>query len=84
MTPHNGLASTRYCLANPAASGAEYLVYLPTGGTVTVDLSGTSGNLLVEWFQPTTGETFTAASTSGGASQDFTAPFNGPAVLYLY
>ncbi len=33
MTPREDLCSTGYCLANPAASGAEYLVYLPAGST---------------------------------------------------
>jgi len=39
MTPHNHLASSGYCLANPSAEGAEYLVYLPSGSTVTTLLS---------------------------------------------
>ncbi len=34
MTPHGELCSTGYCLANPVAVGAEYLVFLPEGGTV--------------------------------------------------
>ena len=34
MTPRGDLCSTDYCLANPATSGAEYLVYLPDGGDV--------------------------------------------------
>ncbi|MBM4048611.1 MAG: hypothetical protein FJ279_26205, partial [Planctomycetes bacterium] len=45
MTPRNDLASTQYCLANP---GREYLVYLPEGGEVTVDLTAASGTLTVE------------------------------------
>jgi len=28
MTPRNSLASTGYCLANPAATLGEYLVYV--------------------------------------------------------
>ena len=31
MTPQPDLCSTGYCLANPAATGAEYLVFLPAG-----------------------------------------------------
>ncbi len=31
MTPQPDLCSSGYCLANPAATGAEYLVYLPAG-----------------------------------------------------
>jgi hypothetical protein len=35
MTPRPDLCSTEYCLANPTADGAEYLVYLPSGATAT-------------------------------------------------
>lgn len=35
MTPQPDLCSTQYCLANPAADGAEYLIYLPSGRTTT-------------------------------------------------
>ena len=34
MTPRPDLCSTGYCLANPSADGAEYLVFLPSGSTV--------------------------------------------------
>ena len=34
MTPRGDLASSGYALANPAGSGAEYLVYLPSGATL--------------------------------------------------
>lgn len=39
MFPRPDLCSTEYCLANPAATGAEYLVYLPAGNTATTLLS---------------------------------------------
>jgi hypothetical protein len=42
MTPRDDLASTGYCLAHP---GEEYLVYLPNGGEVTVDLSASPGRI---------------------------------------
>jgi hypothetical protein len=83
MTPQEKLASTAYCLANPAKEGAEYLVYLPNGGTVTVDLSAAEGPLAVEWFNPATGKATPAEPTTGGASREFAAPFSGDAVLYL-
>ena len=84
MTPQPDLCSEGYCLANPAAGGAEYLVYLPAGGSVTVDLSATSGDLIVEWFNPATGETAIMGKVNGGSSQNLTVPFSGDAVLYLY
>ena len=84
MTPHGELASTGYCLANPATQAAEYLVYLPVGGNVTVDLAAALGLLNVEWFNPATGATVAGSATTGGGKQEFTAPFSGDAVLYLY
>jgi hypothetical protein len=52
--------------------------------TITVDLSQASAIFNVEWFNPITGETINAAKRIGGASQEFTAPFPGDAVLYIY
>ncbi len=84
MQPRGDLASTGFCLANPVASGAEYLVYLPAGGSVTVDLTATPGPLTFEWFLPGTGQTVAGGTTSGGASHTFTAPAPGDAVLYIH
>jgi hypothetical protein len=81
--PRGDLATTNYCLANPAGPKPEYLVYLPEGGKVTVDLSGSPGKLAVEWFDPKTGKTSRAEGVAGGARRQFTAPFSGDAVLYL-
>ena len=80
MTPRDDLASTQYCLANP---GTEYLVYLPDGGEVTVDVSATKGAMSVEWFNPRTAEKRTAEKVAGGAKRQFQAPSDGDAVLYL-
>jgi hypothetical protein len=38
MTPRGDLCSTGHCLANPVASVAEYLVYVPSGSTTTAIL----------------------------------------------
>ena len=84
MTPRGDLASSGYCLANPAASGAEYLVYLPDGGTVTVDLSASPGQLSFEWFKPEQGAVVATGTTSGGVTRSFSAPGDGDAVLYLF
>jgi hypothetical protein len=80
MTPRSELASTGYCLAEP---GSEYLVYLPKGGEVTVDLSAASGSLAVEWFNPRSGEATQGQSTSGGQRRSFKPPFGGDAVLCI-
>lgn len=81
MTPHNELASTGYCLAQP---GAEYLIYAPEGGEVTVDLTAATGELTVEWFYPSTGEAAPSKSVKGEAKRALAAPFAGEAALYLY
>jgi len=78
--PSDDLASTKYCLANP---GAEYLIYLPDGGNVTVDLSGALGELDVEWLVPSTGERVPGGTIDGSVPQELAAPFRGDAVLYI-
>jgi len=80
MIPHNELASTQYCLANP---GKEYLIYLPDGGNVTVDLSGATGSFSAEWFNPREGTTTDGGTSAGGGKVDFTVPYDGDVVLYL-
>ncbi len=80
MVPHGELASTEYCLADP---GTEYLVYLPDGGEVTVDLSGAAGAFGVEWMRASTGIWSPGGDIRGGGKRDLTAPFGGDAVLHV-
>ena len=84
MQPRGDLASTGYCLANSAAPHAEYLVYVPDGSTITVDLSGSSGTFTVEWFSPGTGQILDGGTVTGGLPDvPFTPPASGDFVLYL-
>lgn len=86
VTARGSLSSTGFCLAQTPAAGAEYLVYAPTGGAFTVDLSAmpASRKLAVEWFNPDTGTATTSPPVpAGAAAQSFTPPFHGDAVLYL-
>jgi hypothetical protein len=78
MVPRTDLASTGYCLAN---ARSEYLVYLPSGGNVTLDLA--PGEFAVEWQSAVTGEIAKAKTINGGSKRQLTAPFSGDAVLYL-
>jgi concanavalin A-like lectin/glucanase superfamily protein/chitobiase/beta-hexosaminidase-like protein/parallel beta helix pectate lyase-like protein/uncharacterized protein DUF6298/collagenase-like protein with putative collagen-binding domain/uncharacterized protein DUF1565 len=80
MSPSSNACSSHYCLVNP---GFEYLVYLPAGGPVTVDLSAAKGNFTTSWFNPLTGQNFAASTVQGGGKAVLTAPFQGEAVLYL-
>ncbi|MDI7275386.1 MAG: putative collagen-binding domain-containing protein, partial [Anaerolineae bacterium] len=63
--------------------GHEYVVYLPHGGEVTVDLRAASGSLAVEWIHPLEGPALPGGSVAGGGERRFTVPFEGGAVLYL-
>ncbi len=86
VTPHDSLCSTKYCLAQIPSAGAEYLVYAPSGGSFTIDLSAMPGSrrLASEWFNPSTGATIAGKPIpAGSSSQSFTPPFSGDAVLYL-
>jgi hypothetical protein len=81
MAPRPELSSTRYCLANP---GVEYLVYLPEGGNVTLDLCDAPGHFAVEWFLPQVNRTLPGVRPLvGGDYGVTTAPYTGDAVLYL-
>lgn len=81
VAPINELASTNYCLANPER---EFLVYLPEGDAVTVDLSRAPGDFTCEWTHPTEGTIVPGGQVSGGKKTTFVVPFIGPAVLYIW
>ena len=57
--PNHGVA--RFCFAKP---NHIYLVYLPNGGTSTLDLSDAQGEFDVKWFNPRKG----GALQSGSAA----------------
>jgi len=62
-------ATDDYVLAKP---GQAYAVYLPEGGTATLDLSGASGTFEVKWYNPRTGGALKNGSVrtvQGGASR---------------
>lgn len=79
--PHDELASTAFCLANP---GVEYLVYLPEGGEATVDLSASTARFQIEWCHPVEGTRVPGEAVTGGGQRVFWAPFPADAVLYLH
>jgi hypothetical protein len=81
MTPRPELCSARYCLAKP---GEAYLVYLPEGGSVTLDLCAAPGAFTVEWFFPRLCRSIPGGRPlPGGDFAVTTAPYTGDAVLYL-
>ncbi len=82
MVPADALAlsANAYVLAQ---SGQTYVAYLYNGGTVQLDLRGTTGTFKVQWFDPLAG-TFGAVTTvAGGGTPSFTAPATGDWTLLL-
>ena len=80
MVPSDSLASTKYCLASV---GSEYLVYVPAGQGVTVNLAAAGGRYSVEWLDCSSGTLVPAKSVAGRGSRDFQPPVATDAVLHL-
>jgi len=55
MAPNDTLVSAAksYCLARP---GQIYAIYLPDGGTTSLDLGSSSATYTVQWYNPRRGE----------------------------
>ena len=83
VAPRSDLSSTEHALVSVDSTHPEFLVYAPSGGTFTVNLSGVEGPLAAEWMNPATGTKAAGAPVSGGSTLTFTPPFRGDAVLYL-
>jgi Family of unknown function (DUF6298) len=83
MVPRRDLVSTGYCLANSQTAKAQFLVYIPQGNIVSVDLSGLPGVFVAEWFDPETGLTVCDSSREGGSKCMFHSPFEWESVLFL-
>ena len=79
--PHGELSSTGFCLADP---GNQYLVFIPKGAEVTVDLTMAKQPLKAEWMRVEDGTVNPAAAVNGGSKATLKSPFNGETVLYLW
>lgn len=64
--------------------GSEYVLYLPEGGSVTVDLSAASGTLTAAWYDPRSGDFSGESAVEGGASRDLDAPDSNDWVLWVH
>ncbi|HEU4719894.1 MAG TPA: DUF5060 domain-containing protein [Gemmatimonadaceae bacterium] len=70
---------SRWCLADP---GRRYVVYLPTGGTASLDLAAHAGRYTVRWFDPRAGGALqrgSVAEVRGGGVVSLGAPPSAPA-----
>jgi hypothetical protein len=77
MSPRQDLTSNGFCLASP---GNHYLVYLPEGGSVDINVNG--GPFNVQWIDATKpNEKRSGGKTSNG--RGLTAPGDGDWLVYL-
>lgn len=81
--PRGDLTSTTYALGNLTPGRVELLVYQPTAGPFTVNLTPLVENLHVEWFNPDTGQTTNGGETATSGVRTFVPPSTGDFVLYL-
>ena len=81
MVPRPELCSSKYCIA----SDTEFVSYLPSGGKTTVTLSGITGAIVVEWYNPRSGSFMKGNDIAGGGTVNLQSPdTSGDWVLYLH
>jgi hypothetical protein len=73
----NTVNTNNYVTAARASDGSFAVVYMPTAGTVTVNLANLGPNVTAQWFDPTTGNYSTICSDGTGncafGSRNFTS-----------
>jgi hypothetical protein len=80
MRPAPGMASTGSCLQG----NSKWIVYQPSGGAFTVNLSSTTDSLSVQWVNTGTGAFVAGPNIKGGNSaKSMTPPFGGSALLLI-
>jgi hypothetical protein len=77
--PDTTVTSTGYALVSDLG---ELLVYLPDGGSATVELAS-SGRFLVTWLDPVTGEVMEPVALDGEGAMTLVSPFANDAVVLL-
>jgi hypothetical protein len=82
MRPSNSLLTggTGYALAQ---AGEAYLVYLPDGGSINLDLSASGNNFSAQWVNPRDGAAQDIAPVAGGGVRSFSAPDGNDWALVL-
>ncbi len=80
MQPFEQVTGDAVSLAEP---GEVYVVYLPNGGKVCVDLSAAPGPLSARWFDPRHGRSIATPEVTGGGQVQFIAPDPNDWVLHV-
>ncbi len=75
-TPQGSLASTGYCLAKTTGR-QQFIVYQPSSGSCTLNLTGYAGTFSVEYLRPSTGATSTGSTVAGNSTRTLNSPWAG-------
>ena len=78
--PQCVVGGSGWCVADPAV---EYVVYLPNGGEVSLDLSALAGNATARWYDPREGVFSPAGAVGPGNPVAFAAPGGGDWALHV-
>ena len=82
LSPHDELVETGNAVLS-AQPGLEYVAYLPSGGSVRLNLSHASGTLTASWTNPRNGQVTVISSVKGGGGHTFVAPSSNDWVLHV-
>ena len=74
--PNGALASTGYCLA-VTTGRQQFIVYQPSSGSCTLNLTGYAGTFSVEYLRPSTGATSTGSTVAGNGTRTLNSPWSG-------
>jgi hypothetical protein len=81
FVPAGELSSSGFCLAD---HGREYMVYVPEGQPVTLDLEHVSGRFVSSWFSAVDGTERSGREIEGGSQVTLSSPFKeGDAMVWL-
>ncbi len=81
MQPENERVDNGFCLSRDVI---DYVIYLPDGGVVNVDLRENVGIYLAKWFNPQTGSYNDTQKVVGGSMHRYQSPYDDDAVLLLH
>lgn len=83
FAPAGTRASTGYCLADESVGSARFLVLVPDGRGVRVNLGDSRRQFSVEWLYPLSGVRVRGAPVEGGRRVRLESPYRRLALLYL-
>jgi len=81
MNPDTEKVDNGFCLAG---SAPEYIIYLPDGGTVNLDLTADSITFNAKWYNPVDGTYGDESTREGGTIQSYTSNYSDDAVLHVF